>query len=340
MDYKKIYESEVFTKSQCIWRENAFVDFLRTLLDSHGYVAQDERRFVWQKFQRRIFIAIVDDVHHLNYSNDPNFVDSLTSDDVIITDSWFNRPTRCQILQLPNSWFGIYAYTPVEFCADPDRSYSMPINRIDFNRVHLILDMHSKGLISNQSYVNFNCARHTDNGNSNDQKNLWKSNWDNIPDNYKDMYQQSFKELGGSMPFKNHSLDIDTMTQSGLVNIVVETYNSDHAVSLSEKIFRALVTPRPWRLLGGTWSVARLRSLGFDVLDDIVNHDTDGLHSDECKIEKFTDSCSLTIANLSWKQIKDRCYQAANHNQQQLLKYKSQWAADLGPWVNWFTTQI
>jgi len=340
MDYKKIYESEVFAKSQCIWRENSFVDFLRTLLDSHGYVAQDERRFVWQKFQRRIYIAIVDDINQLNYNTSDSFIDSLTSDDIVITDSWFNRPARCQIIQLPNSWFGIYAYQPSELCAVPDRDYSMPINRIDFNRMHLMLDMHSKGLITDQTYVNFNCARHTDKGDVQDQKDLWDSNWQNIPGNYKDTYQQSFDELREAMPFKNHSLDIDTMSQSGLVNIVVETYNSDHSVSLSEKIFRALVTPRPWRLLSGTWSVARLKSLGFDTLDDIVSHDTDGLHSEECKIEKFVDSCRTTITSLEWESIESRCKQAAAHNQDLLFWYRSQWANEIGPWMNLLSTQI
>jgi len=340
MDYKKIYESEVFAKSQCIWKENTFVDFLRTLLDSQGYVAQDERRFVWQKFQRKVYIAIVDDIQHLNYDYHSDFIDSLTHDDIVITDSWFNRPVRGQVFQLPNSWFGIYAYTPTEFCAVPDRRYSMPINRIDFNRMHLMLEMHSKGLITNQSYVNFNCARHTDNGNASDHKDLWESNWQNVPDNYKDMYRQSFEELGTMMPFKNHSLDIDTVTQSGLLNIVIETYNSDHSVSLSEKIFRALVTPRPWRLLGGSWSVARLKSLGFDTLDDIVLHDTDGLHAEECKIEKFAESCLLTIDSLKWENIKHRCHQAATSNQELLFQYKSQWPTQCGSWISWLTTQI
>lgn len=340
MDYKKIYNSTIFDQSQCIYKENSFVDFLRTLLIGRGYTNVDQRRFIWQKDQRRVWIAMVDDIENLNYDCVDNFLDQFTADDLIITDSWFNRPVRARLLQVPNSWFGIYAHRPASVAPTPTHKFAMPVNRIDYNRLMIFLEMGYRGYIDNRSLVNFNCARHTDSEDTSDQLQLWQSNWQNIDPYYKEIYQHVYAEYSQRIPFTNHQLDIDMQCQRALVNIVVETYTGDHSAAVSEKIFRVLVTPRPWRVFGGTWTVARLKQLGFDCLDDIVDHDTDGIKMIEDKISKFVKSCAVTWDSLSWPSIADRCHVAAATNQQLLESMQRRWADDLVAWLPRFVEEI
>ena len=59
------------------------------------------------------------------------------------------------------------------------------------------------------------------------------------------------------------------------VSLILETFmNEDHVV-FSEKLFRALQLPRPWMLFCSPQSVKLLKSYGFDVLDDYVDHGYD-----------------------------------------------------------------
>ena len=301
-----------------------------------GYASEDERRFVWQKDERRVFLALVDDLEHLNYQAHPDFFSTLTDQDVVITDNWFNRPLAARIIRLPDSWFGIYANQPYIAVPDgwvPTKSWCMPVNRIDYPRMMMLLEMHHKGWIDDDCLVHFNCARHTDKTDTNDQRDLWQANWQNLTEFYQRRYLASFESLTPLMPFRNHQLDLDSMLQQGKVHVVLETYVGDHSVALSEKIFRALCMPRPWRVLGGTWTVARLRALGFDVMDDIVQHETDGLKMIEDKISRFAASCHDSWTNITWTQAEDACIRARDHNQALLQIMRERWPSDLAKWL-------
>jgi hypothetical protein len=83
--------------------------------------------------------------------------------------------------------------------------------------------------------------------------------------------------------------------------------------------------------------VARLRSLGFDTLDDVVDHQYDRLIEAHHKIPVFVDAAIATIKMLkqhNWTELSQRCASAAAHNQQLLAKMKSAWPADFDCWLN------
>jgi hypothetical protein len=280
-----------------------------------------------------VILAVVDDVQLINYDFKGNCLDTLTTSDVIITDAWFNRPLSAQILCLPKSWFGIYAYRPEEICSKPGYNFGLSINRVDYNRMMIFLEFGAKGHINSRSLINFNCARHTDSVDTMDHNHLWQQNWNNLDEFYQQQYQTVYDRFRDKMPWRNHEHSIDEVMQQALVNVIVETYTGDHSVALSEKIFRALVTPRPWVSLSGTWTVARLRSLGFDTLDNVVDHqDIDGLKMIEDKIPRVVSLCHKTWTKLKWSDIQHRCHAAAKNNQDLLQEFRINWPRDFSKW--------
>jgi hypothetical protein len=151
-----------------------------------------------------------------------------------------------------------------------------------------------------------------------------------------DQEQPMFVKLAQLMPLKNYAFDHDQTYVSSWLNITVETYSSDNVVSISEKIFRCLVTPAPWIAYSGRYTIARLRSLGFDVLDNVVDHSYDCVIEAHHKIPSFVDTARTTITALKThdqSQLTARCQAAATHNQQQLAKMKSAWHTDFDVWL-------
>lgn len=306
---------------------------MQTLLDNLGYVPTDIRRYIWQRDNRRVFLSIVDDFESFNDPYQQDFLGTLTENDFIITDNWFNRPVRATLLTLPISWFGIYSYVPSAIVDKPSKKFSLPINRIDYNRFRMFLEFARTECINDDGLINFNCAYHTDTDQTSDKQATVDAHWDFVDDRFKLIYKKVYNDFRDRMPFRNHELSIDQQTQEALINIVVETYVGSQSIAFSEKTFRALVTPRPWMLFGGTWSVAKLESLGFDCLRDIVGHDTDGLTIENRKLEKFVEASSNNWKKLEWENISIRCSKAAKHNQDLLKKMRKRWPADFANWL-------
>jgi hypothetical protein len=148
---------------------------------------------------------------------------------------------------------------------------------------------------------------------------------------------QPLHHLADQMPIKNYTINHDQIYTRAWLNIIVETYSSDNVVALSEKIFRCLVTPVPWIAFSGRYTIARLRSLGFDVLDDIVNHSYDRLIEAHHKMSGFVNTADSTIASLKtqdWTKLKHRCMAAAQHNQQLLSAMRDRWNNDFSVWLS------
>jgi hypothetical protein len=121
------------------------------------------------------------------------------------------------------------------------------------------------------------------------------------------------------------------------MNIVMETYSSDTTIALSEKIFRALCLPVPWIVYSGKHTVAYLHSLGFDVMQDVVEHKYDGMienrtadHGD--KMVVFLYEGVEAVERMQAEQPSQRAEQAARINQQRLQDMKAAWPADFAAW--------
>lgn len=335
MNYQETYQGEIFVKSGCLDQEWQFLESVRSLLTQAGYEPQDPRRLIWQRQHSRVWLAVVDDIESIPQHPHEDFLSTLTRDDVIITDNFISRPVRARVLSLPESWFGIYAYRPDITESAPDRDYGFAVNRLDAVRAQILLEMQQwRHLSGVQGYVNFNCASHALDQTYQQKRDLWAQTCDNIRSWHEDRYDRAIRDIDTLIPFRNHDLELEQVMQRSLLNVIVETYSSDYSVSVSEKIFRALVTPRPWTVFGGMWTVARLEQLGFDCLRDVVDHKTDAMKSTEDRIKEFVRNSANHWRSLVWDDIQSRCESAAEHNQQRLEDLRQQWSSDCAQFLD------
>jgi hypothetical protein len=245
----------------------------------------------------------------------------------VITDNWVNSPTVYSLVRLPDSFYGIYFYEPADQNWQPSRDYTFAVNRIQFLRMKILAELY-RHLGLDRGHVSFNC----DAGANTDAKKNFLDQLVYATDQEVPIFQQ----LAESMPLKNYSVSHEQAYTHSWLNITVETYSSDNVIALSEKIFRCLVTPVPWIVYSGRYTIARLRSLGFDVLDDVVDHGYDRAAEANNKMAQFIDCAKVTIdaaKQHSWHCIQQRCQAAARHNQQLLAKMKFAWPADFEAWL-------
>ena len=348
--YHQTYEDEIFQNSQCIWHENALMDWFRSQLIALGYESVSDNRKVWRCGDRTVVVCLVDDFTTCSdqYSMPtPYLFDSKTT---VITDNWVSVPTQYQVLQLPRSFYGIYSHWPRDTQWRPDRRFALAVRRLDAKRLLLWLELEQRRSMQSdqtQDYVNFN-AWSWDSDNSSDQgrRNSVDRQYQLLEPQFRDIYRDTFERLLPQVPVQNHSLSHEQMHVSAWMNLVMETYSSDACVALSEKIFRAMCLPVPWAVYGGRHTVAYLRSMGFDVMPDIIQHRYDpavelrtAAYGDKMVdwLYEATDAVQH-MQGQDWSQLVDRTQQAAHHNQALLAEFRRQWPADFAQW--WSRTII
>jgi hypothetical protein len=190
-------------------------------------------------------------------------------------------------------------------------------------------------------YINFNCEDHSHQEYTAAQS--FGQHWKSFGQGDQ-KYHSIADELMAKMPFKNYDIDFDQVPYRSWMNIVVETYRSDATIALSEKIFRSLVTPAPWTVYSGRYTVAYLESLGFDCMGDMVDHNHyDRLKEVENKIPVFNWK-SLEIVNhlkqLGENAVRQRCILASQHNQKILNNMSQQWPCEFNHWIDTVTNQL
>lgn len=354
--YHHIYTSEVFQKTQCIWHENTTLDLFRSLLINLGYVPANDSQKVWRREHKTVVVCLADDFTTCGpRENIPAISQMFDSNTVVITDNQVNSPTQYQVAQLPRSYFGIYNYTPAITEWTPERRFSFSVNRIDTKRMMLFLELTSRTVKQNpidpnypylldfdRDLVNFNCWSW---GSSNDSAQILQQNFtevmQSIPNTLKEIYQRSYDELLPKMPYRNHSKTLEEIYSHAWMNMIVETYSGDTIIALSEKLFRALVTPVPWVVYCGRHTVAYLRQMGFDVMDDLIDHRYD--YQLEKETGEFGDKMVDFVLNgheavnkfkeMPWDKLSQRCQTAASHNQQLLAKMQASWPVDFADWL-------
>jgi len=341
--YQEIYAGEIFQKSQCIEHENSLMDFFRANLKLLGYQPQDSGKKVWKRDHRQVVICLVDDIFTCATDKSQDTPYLFDKNTTVITDNHLTCPTQYQVLQLPESFFGIYYYRPDVVDFTPTKRVNLSVNRIDATRLRIMLELvkrskHNPEILTNE-FTNFNCWHYSCTTNSAAELHqkfvdCYNSLHNNIAEYYRDQYDLVMP----LMPLKNHNMTVEQAHVSSFVNMIVETYSGKNNIALSEKIFRALITPAPWTVYAGKYSVAYLKSLGFDVLDDVVNHHYDKLGDAEIsntnnKIVDFVwSSVSVSDRVKDQPALTQRCQQAAAHNQELLLQMKQGWPQDFAAW--------
>lgn len=342
--YHEIYTGEIFQKSNCIWHENTIMDFFRSNLKLLGYVSIDSgSNKVWQRGDRRVVICLVDDFSTCVDDYQQTAPYQFDKNTTVITDNYISCPTQYQVLQVPPSFYGIYAHEPEVQDWEPERRFNFSVNRLDGKRLLLFLELQYRASeqLAQLDYINFNCWRWGgDNNSANGLIENFKTEYNNLDPQYKEVYDNIYNKFVTRMPYRNHELSQETAHNRAWFNIVVETYSSDTSIALSEKIFRALCMPSPWMVYSGKNTVAYLHSLGFDVLRDIVEHRYDNA------IEMRTAAYGDKMVDFYWEGnhtmrelqkldqvwLKERCRAAATHNQKLLRSMQLSWPTDFANW--------
>jgi hypothetical protein len=351
--YHHIYDGEIHQKSRCIWHENTLMDFFRSNLIMRGYQSQDSSNKVWHRDGRRVVICLVDDYTTCSGIKDPYVPSIWDNNTLVITDNQVTCPTHYRVETLPASFFGIYAYQPNDRTWQPDRRFNFAVNRIDARRMALLLEYRKRlpwePNRDSWDYVNFNCWRwNGDNTNTEGFRQNFEDEYAALDQVVKDVHQITKDTDMPAMPWRNHDLDLESSMHQAWINMVVETYSGEAVIAVSEKTFRALVTPVPWQIYSGRYSVAYLERLGFDCMSDIVAHSYD--HIPELKTMDYGDKLvewwwqgSNNYANLQtqmWSDVYQRAQTAAVHNQQLLMRMKQLWPQDFSHWWNSISSEL
>jgi hypothetical protein len=329
----EIHNGEIWKKSQCLHYEDLANQQIFQCLTTQGYTPTNHFR-IWKKSDQTVIVCLVDDIQSCskNYHIDlPYLYDKKTT---VITDNYLTCPSTFSVINTPKSFFGIYNFTPDRRLWTPHRDFGFQINRIDYRRFQLMVDLAWRTRLD-LGYINFNCEDRVNQHLTPQQ--AFAQFWPNVgPEDQK--YLPAYENMIPMMPLKNYEFEFDSIPYHVWVNIVVETYSSDAVVSISEKIFRALVTPAPWTVYSGRYTVAYLESLGFDCMSDIVDHNHyDRLKEVEEKLRIFNWK-SLEIVSklklLGVESVRMRCIKAAKHNQELLQMYASRRENDFAQWLS------
>ena len=355
--YHHIHDGEVFQKSRCIWHENIMMDFFRSQLTQLGYHSISESNKVWARGSRQVIVCLADDVFTCKPWNQPGTMpDAWGTNTTVITDNAITCATQYQVCQLPDSYFGIYSYQPELSDWTPTRRFNFSVNRLDAKRLMLFLELTTRAtkpdlhpmhkdwpvlLDLDRDFVNFNCWAW---GSTNDSPEAFQQSFikefGHIPENLQMVYRKTFEEMTLMMPYRNHDYSVEQSHVQAWLNMVIETYSSDTCIALSEKTFRALVTPVPFMVYAGRYTTARLTQMGFDLMPDLVNHRSDftlekqtGEFGDRMvDFVRDGDESVAAMKTQPFEQVKQRCLAAAEHNRRLLAKMKSAWSMDFITW--------
>jgi hypothetical protein len=336
---------EIFQKSHCLYHEHAMVHLFSSLLLNMGYQKIPSSARGWRRGSRKIIVCLADDfgVNRDDWSLLPDqWFDTNTT---IITDNHMPFATDYQILKLPSSYFGVFSYVPADQHWDPSRRFNFSVNRLDSQRQLILLELikQSGGVdqIIQLDHVNFNARAQGNEHTAEDARRSFVHCWTHLTQLHNTEYADWFSQALTHIPVRNHSFTVEQAQVRAYLNLVIETYAGDASVALSEKIFRALVTPAPWAVLSAKHAVNYLKTLGFDVLDDVVDHAYDNLtqsdtmygHGKISKFIKLNIQNYHNIKNLDQAKLAVRCQIAATHNQCLLAHLQRQWPADFAQWL-------
>ena len=244
---------------------------------------------------------------------------------ILITNNWIDPASvnSAQYEQFLTSWYGIYAgIVPIEEVA-PTKNFNCFINRMDPIRQSWLYQLIRRGVFD-QGYISFNMdiSRHI----AMKQCRPDASPWEVFDQQFREqlsIFKSEHEFIKSRVPYRNFdsNIKLNQIIMDSKFSIVLETYfDRNEIITFSEKIFRCLKLPRPWIMFAMKNAVQNLREMGFDVLDDLIDHSYDTIDFDIARQIAILDQVEIMCKTQLTTTMISRCQQAANHNQQLLLK--------------------
>lgn len=336
---------EIFQQSQCMYHEHAVMHLCSSMLLNMGYKKTNNNSREWVRSAVKVIVCLSDDFGVNKENRDSPSAQWFDANTVVITDNYMPLPTDYQILQLPTSYFGVFNYVPADQNWNPIKRFNFSVNRLDSQRQLILLELikQSGGVDQMQllDHVNFNARAWGNEQTAQHAQDSFAQCWTQLNQLHDTEYSELFFQTLPHIPIRNHSLTVEQAQVRSYLNLVIETYAGDATIAFSEKIFRALVTPAPWVVFSAKNAVGYLKTLGFDVLDDVVDHSYDKLtqsntmygHGKISEFVKLNIQNYHNIKNSDQNKLAARCQTSATHNQQLLAKMQCQWPADFANWL-------
>lgn len=327
--------SEIYVSTQYRNHEHALNNLFFSLLDTLGWHQATENQRLRLRGTSQAIVCLSDDFLAVGGGDLMTPPESrFPADTNVITDNHIDFRSDYTVWQVPISYFGVYGYRPRLQQWSPARDLGLCIHRIDEQRIKILLEFicvqDSLQHFMRDNLVNFNAMTATG---PNETLQDLVHNWLRYLPKKSAPVADTIADM---LPLRNHDLLPEQVHVQVWLNCVIETYaGSSHA--FSEKIFRALVTPAPWVVYAADSAVFYLKSIGFDVLDDIVDHSYESHNTNwDQKIQTFVQACHNNVNHIkqqNFDSIRRRCLAAARHNQELLAKMQQQWPKDLAAWL-------
>lgn len=254
-----------------------------------------------------------------------------TNATVMITDNKITVPTKSNqtILSIAPEFYGIH-YMPFDSVnlPKPDRAYNCLINRICSTRQSWFYKLFDLGL--DQGFVSFNIDYRMQSSDSYlDKLKLF----DQLHYQYNTLFQRQYEATRPMVPFCNfeQTSNIENIISRSVISLVIETYFDDNrAIALSEKIFRALQLPRPFLLFAPLGTIQYLKSIGFRVIDDVVNHSYDLEPTWQVRQSMILEQLEKFLAYPEYD-IPQTWQDVSYHNQKLMRSWQLNWDAKILP---------
>ena len=246
----------------------------------------------------------------------------------VITEQNLTRlPDNAEPCKLPMEFYGCYYSEQVPTDRPIEKDFNCFINRLDPLRQTWFYLLYDRKFLD-RGYVSFNAELRA---NQSYPGNTYQEVFDSYHCDYLSSFDYIKDEITSIIPFKNFvdNNDLFSTTLATKFSIILEAYpERTDAKVFSEKIFRSLQLPRPWLLFAATGCVDKLRYLGFDVYDDIVDHGYDAFDTEFSCVDRQESMLTQAkdLVNLKMTPaLLVRLQQGADHNRKLLSDWYSKW---------------
>lgn len=306
-------------RSDGIWvsdkREPAIIRDLSKFILDQGYVPtiHDSNNFGYpygyQKDNQRLHCRFIDSVFQPTPAawNDINAT--------IITDNHALRPVAGKVINLLPELWHIWCFDPVyQDCTS--KGFNCFMNRVRGDRNEVFYELIRRNLLD-KGAVSYNITQE-------ELNNQYQSG---------EMFRYENEHLVAQDLVPYNKVDqlgsLEQVIMQTNVSFILETFMNEDHVTFSEKLFRALQLPRPWLLFCSPKSVSLLRTHGFDVLDDYVDHSYDDEFYKKNRMCMLLDQLETFIEKTYTRRDYERFEVAAATNKQLLDGYTKRWPQKL-----------
>ena len=295
--------------------EKAIVRDLSEHILSQGYTAtiQDTNNFGYPygytKDNKNLHCRLIDSVFQ------PTPVAWTDPDAIIVTDNHPLRPVAGKMISLLPELWHIWSFDPVyKDCTS--QGYNCFMNRVRGDRNEVFYELIRRNIL-HKGAVSYNITQEELN---NQYQSAEMFRYEKEHTVAQDIIPYNVVDVFGSL---------EQVIMETNVSLILETFmNEDHVV-FSEKLFRALQLPRPWILFCSPQSVKLLKSYGFDVLDDYVDHGYDEEFNKGNRMNMLLDQLETFPNRVYTRRDYERFEIAAATNKQRLDQFAMDWPVKL-----------